>query len=45
MGADAGHSMIQAKNVPSIMLHKKIGFFMDRREAALIDLKDPTLKL
>jgi len=45
MGADVGHSMIQTGNAPSIMLHKKIGFFMDRREVALIDLKDPKLKL
>ncbi|MDR1404339.1 MAG: GNAT family N-acetyltransferase [Candidatus Methanoplasma sp.] len=45
MGAEAGHSMIQSGNAPSIMLHKKIGFFMDRREVALLDLKDPKLKL
>jgi aminoglycoside 6'-N-acetyltransferase I len=45
MGAEAGHSMLQTGNIPSIMLHKKAGFFMDRREAALIDLKDPKLKL
>jgi len=45
MGAEVGHSMIQTGNVPSVMLHKKIGFFMDRREVALIDLKDPQLKL
>jgi len=45
MGADVGHSMIQTGNAPSIMLHKKIGFFMDRREVALIDLKDPKLRL
>lgn len=45
MGADVGHSMIQTGNVPSIMLHKKAGFFMDRREVALIDLKDPKLRL
>jgi len=45
MGADVAHSMIQTGNAPSIMLHKKIGFFMDRREVALIDLKDPKLKL
>lgn len=37
--------MIQPNNAPSIMLHKKIGFFMDAREVALIDLKDPKLKL
>ncbi|MDR3206201.1 MAG: GNAT family N-acetyltransferase [Candidatus Methanoplasma sp.] len=45
MGADVAHSMLQQDNAPSIMLHKKIGFFMDRREVALIDLKDPKLKL
>lgn len=44
IGADVGHSTIQIDNAPSIMLHKKIGFFMDRRETALIDLKDPKLK-
>lgn len=44
-GADVAHSMIQPNNAPSIMLHKKIGFFMDAREVALIDLKDPKLKL
>ncbi len=37
--------MIQEDNVPSILLHKKLGFFMDRREVALIDLRDPKLKL
>lgn len=45
IGADIGHSMLQSGNAPSIMLHKKVGFFMDRREVALIDLKDPKLKL
>jgi len=45
MGAEAAHSMLQAGDAPSIMLHKKAGFFMDRREVALIDLKDPKLKL
>ncbi|MDR0523258.1 MAG: GNAT family N-acetyltransferase [Candidatus Methanoplasma sp.] len=45
MGADVAHSMIQPDNAPSIMLHKKIGFFMDRREVALMDLKDPKLRL
>ena len=44
-GADVAHSMIQPNNAPSIMLHKKIGFFMNAREVALIDLKDPKLKL
>jgi len=44
-GAEIAHSMIQPDNLPSIMLHKKIGFFIDRREVALIDLKDPKLRL
>jgi len=45
MGAEVAHSMIQEDNLPSMMLHKKIGFFIDRREVALIDLTDPKLKL
>lgn len=45
MGAEVAHSMIQTDNMPSIMLHKKIGFFMDRRQVALMDLKDKNLKL
>ena len=45
MGCTIAHSMIQEDNVPSILLHKKLGFFMDRREVALIDLRDPKLKL
>ncbi|MBR2254214.1 MAG: GNAT family N-acetyltransferase [Candidatus Methanomethylophilaceae archaeon] len=44
-GAQVAHSMIQPDNAPSILLHKKIGFFMDRRDVALLDLKDPKLKL
>jgi len=44
-GAQVAHSMIGQDNAPSIMLHKKIGFFMDRREVALLDLRDPNLKL
>ncbi|MDR0508447.1 MAG: GNAT family N-acetyltransferase [Candidatus Methanoplasma sp.] len=44
MGAEAAHSMLQTGNAPSIMLHKKIGFFMDRREVALIVLNDPKQK-
>ncbi|MCQ2056280.1 MAG: GNAT family N-acetyltransferase [archaeon] len=36
-GATIVHSSIQPSNVPSIMLHKKFGFFMDRREVALYD--------
>ena len=45
MGAEVAHSMIQPDNAPSIMLHKKIGFFIDARQVALIDLQDPKLKL
>jgi aminoglycoside 6'-N-acetyltransferase I len=37
--------MIQEDNAPSIMLHKKLGFFMDRRQVALLDLRDPKLRL
>ena len=44
-GAEVAHSMIQPDNAPSIMLHKKIGFFIDNRKVALIDLKDPKLTL
>lgn len=44
-GAEVAHSMIQPDNAPSIMLHKKIGFFIDARQVALIDLQDPKLKL
>ena len=44
-GADVAHSTIQADNAPSVMLHKKIGFFIDRRSVALIDLKDPKLEI
>ena len=39
-GATVAHSAIQPKNINSIMLHKKLGFFMDRREVALLDLND-----
>ncbi len=45
MGGQVAHSMIQPDNLPSIMLHKKIGFFMDRREVALMDLQDPKIKI
>lgn len=45
LGAEVAHSMIQPDNAPSILLHKKIGFFIDPREVALMDLKDPKLKL
>ena len=40
MGASVVHCTIQPDNLPSIMLHKKLGFFMDRREVALLDLND-----
>jgi len=39
-GATVAHSAIQPDNVRSIMLHKKAGFFIDRREVALIDLTE-----
>ena len=44
-GGEVAPSMIAQDNAPSIMLHKKIGFFIDRRAVALMDLKDPKLKL
>lgn len=44
-GAQVAHSLIAQDNAPSILLHKKMGFFMDRRNVALIDLSDPKLKL
>lgn len=44
-GAEVAHGMISQGNAPSIMLFKKIGFFMDRREVALMDLKDPKLQI
>jgi len=37
-GAELAHSAIQPDNVSSIMLHKKMGYFIDRREIALLDL-------
>jgi len=39
-GATVAHAAIQPDNLRSIMLHKKLGFFMDRREVALLDLSD-----
>ena len=45
MGATVVHSMIQEDNAPSILLHKKLGFFMDRREVALLDLRVEKLRL
>lgn len=41
MGGTVVHSAIQPDNVPSIMLHKKLGFFIDRRSVALFDMNDP----
>ena len=40
LGATVAHAAIQPDNLRSIMLHKKLGFFMDRREVALLDLND-----
>jgi len=45
MGGKVAHSMIQPDNAPSILLHKKIGFFIDRRNVALIDLQDPQSRI
>lgn len=39
-GANIIHSAIPPANKPSIMLHKKLGFFIDRREIALLDMND-----
>ena len=39
-GAAVAHAAIQPDNLRSIMLYKKFGFFMDRREVALMDLND-----
>ena len=44
-GASIIHGTIQPDNLPSIMLFKKIGFFMDRREVALFDVNDLKKKL
>jgi ribosomal protein S18 acetylase RimI-like enzyme len=38
-GASAVHSAIMPDNVRSIMLHKKLGFFVDARKVALLDLE------
>jgi aminoglycoside 6'-N-acetyltransferase I len=43
-GATVAHAAIQPDNIRSIMLYKKIGFFMDRREVALLDLNDLSKK-
>lgn len=40
MGADAVHSTIPTDNLPSIKLHENLGFVLDRRESALLDLND-----
>ena len=39
-GATVIHSSIQPDNAPSIMMHKKMGFFIDRRSVALLDCND-----
>jgi aminoglycoside 6'-N-acetyltransferase I len=39
-GAEVAHAAIQPDNIRSIMMYKKMGFFMDRREVALMDLAD-----
>lgn len=38
-GARAMHSSIMSNNAPSIMLHKKMGFFIDARKLAFLDLE------
>ena len=38
-GAKAVHSAIMPDNAESIMLHKKVGFFVDVRKIALLDLE------
>ena len=37
-GAKVVHSSISIENVRSIMLHKKLGFLMDTRKIAILDL-------
>ncbi len=39
-GAAAVHSAIQPDNLPSLMMHRKLGFFTDSREVALLDLQE-----
>jgi len=39
-GATVARSAMGRDNSKSIMLHKKMGFFMDRRETALLDMND-----
>ncbi len=43
-GAELAHSAIQPDNAPSLMLHKKLDFFIDRREIALLDLTETKKK-
>ena len=38
-GAKAVHSAIMPDNAKSIMLHKKLGFFVDGRKTAFLDLE------
>ncbi len=40
MGATIVHCTIEKSNLPSIMLHKKLGFFIDERKSAILDLSD-----
>ena len=39
MGAQAVYSAIMPDNIESILLHKKMGFFVDARKVALLDLE------
>ncbi len=39
-GASVVHSAIQPDNIPSLMMHRKLGFFTDSREVALLDLSE-----
>jgi len=43
-GATVARSAMGKDNLKSIMLHKKMGFFMDRRETALLDMNDLSKK-
>lgn len=43
-GAELAHSAIQPDNVSSIMMHKKMNYFIDRREIALLELTETKKK-
>lgn len=43
-GGELAHSAIQPNNIHSIMLHKKMNYFIDRREIALLDLTEKKKK-